>query len=819
MSQEAQKIACPAFLRSRLQVFRVGRGSEQSYLIKDPLAGQSYEFAPWQFFILEVLPGCEEFSKLASVFQDRFGHGLTDGEVEELFSSVAEKNLFGLSATSHPMLAEFSKKRSLQLERTSSGQKGCSGNSKAGGPLSAPAEANSSPRPASSEESRATSNHGASPPNPLDFEDSLSEKGWKLFNPTGLIKSIQPFLLPLRHTIYLLPVLIIAAISVCARYAVDIEESLIVLRDGASLVEHVLFSMFTVNILVTLAISIVAYSFRATVHGFCINFYLGIIPRFMARIGHMKQLSRRERIWLHATPLMLRMTLFSVGILIWFNNRSIDGFLPKFGLALAAAAAISFILTVNPLLKSNGYYLVAAFLNEPKLREKAYRALLNKIRGNIYQKADSGVLIAYSLASTFFIIIFIGVFLLLLGRVFKFHLGSPGILVLTAVGALILIRMVNKFKEIDQIYERSMQFEKWRNRVLPKVESEAVDKKSGSSTISYIKRAGVLAILLMMFVPYVYEPGGAYVILPNQKQEITSEISGLIHEIYFDGGEVLEKDAPIGRLSHDDYSAQVKIYAAKIQEQKQIIDELRSRPRREEVQLAEQLLITVETEERFSREKLQRLDELYKEKSISLEELEEVRKEHAIAYDRMQEKRANLELVKSGASPEQIAAAEAKLQSYQEEQDYNLKKIEQSVFYMPFDGKIVTMHLKQKIGSYLNKGEKLAIVENTNQVYAEIEVPESDIGFVAESARVRARSPAYFNEDISGTVTAIDQNVTEERFGRVVRVVTLLDNKDGRLKSGMTGYAKVSSNPLPLWNVLTLSLARFVNVEAWSWLP
>jgi putative peptide zinc metalloprotease protein len=795
----------------------VGRGSEQSYLIKDPLAGQSYEFAPWQFFILEVLPGCEEFSKLASVFQDRFGHGLTDGEVEELFSSVAEKNLFGLSATSHPMLAEFSKKRSLQLERASSGQKGCSGNSKDGGTLSAPEGANSSPRPASSEESRATS--GASPPNPLDFEDSLSEKGWKLFNPTGLIKSIQPFLLPLRHTIYLLPVLIIAAICVCARYAVDIEESLIVLRDGASLVEHVLFSMFTVNILVTLAISIVAYSFRATVHGFCINFYLGIIPRFMARIGHMKQLSRRERIWLHATPLMLRMTLFSVGILIWFNNRSVDGFLPKFGLALAAAAAISFILTVNPLLKSNGYYLVAAFLNEPKLREKAYRALLNKIRGNIYQKADSGVLIAYSLASTFFIIIFIGVFLLLLGRVFKFHLGSPGILVLTAVGAWILIRMVNKFKEIDQIYERSMQFEKWRNRVLPKVESEAVDKKSGSSTISYIKRAGALAILLVMFVPYVYEPGGTYVILPNQKQEITSEISGLIHEIYFDGGEVLEKGAPIGRLSHDDYSAQVKIYAAKIKEQEQIIDELRSRPRREEVQLAEQLLITVETEERFSREKLQRLYELYKEKSISLEELEEVRKEHAIASDRMQEKRANLELVKSGASPEQIAAAEAKLQSYQEEQDYNLKKIEQSVFYMPFDGKIVTRHLKQKIGSYLNRGEKLAIVENTNQVYAEIEVPESDIGFVAESAHVRARSPAYFNEDISGTVTAIDQNVTEERFGRVVRVVTLLDNKDGRLKSGMTGYAKVSSNPLPLWKVLTLSLARFVNVEAWSWLP
>jgi putative peptide zinc metalloprotease protein len=61
--------------------------------------------------------------------------------------------------------------------------------------------------------------------------------------------------------------------------------------------------------------------------------------------------------------------------------------------------------------------------------------------------------------------------------------------------------------------------------------------------------------------------------------------------------------------------------------------------------------------------------------------------------------------------------------------------------------------------------------------------------------------------------------VTETRSGKVVRVITSVENKDSRLKAGMTGYAKISCGTLPVWKILSLDIVRFVKVEGWSWLP
>ena len=235
--------------------------------------------------------------------------------------------------------------------------------------------------------------------------------------------------------------------------------------------------------------------------------------------------------------------------------------------------------------------------------------------------------------------------------------------------------------------------------------------------------------------------------------------------------------------------------------------------------MAEQALEVEKARARFSKENLSRLKQLYERNFISLEDLDEARRQYEVDIEQMKEREANLELVKSGATSNQIAAAEAKLQSYKEMRDYSLEKVEKSVFYMPFDGKLITMHLKQKIGSYLNKGEPLAVVENTNQVISEIEVNESDIGYIKESSTVRNRPFAYYDNEFTGIVTAIDENVIEKRSGKVVKVLTLLENKDGLLKSGMSGYAKITSETLPLWKVLSLAIIRFIKVEVWSWSP
>jgi putative peptide zinc metalloprotease protein len=202
-----------------------------------------------------------------------------------------------------------------------------------------------------------------------------------------------------------------------------------------------------------------------------------------------------------------------------------------------------------------------------------------------------------------------------------------------------------------------------------------------------------------------------------------------------------------------------------------------------------------------------------------LEEVEDQRKQYEVDIEQVKEARANLQLVKTGATAEMIAAAEAKRESYEEERAYYNEKINQSIIYMPFDGRLEGVNLTQKVGHYLNKGELFATAENTSRVYAEIEVPEPDIGYVEGSAAVRVRPMSYSDTDFNGIVTAIDTAVTEKSSGKVVKVVTLLDNQDGRLKSGMSGYAKISSAEMPVWKVSSQSIVRFFQTEVWSWIP
>jgi putative peptide zinc metalloprotease protein len=327
------------------------------------------------------------------------------------------------------------------------------------------------------------------------------------------------------------------------------------------------------------------------------------------------------------------------------------------------------------------------------------------------------------------------------------------------------------------------------------------------------------SIFAGLFVPYHYEPGGNFVLLPNQKSELTSEIGGVISAVYFDGGDFLRKGTVIAKLSSTDYEGMVKVYEAKISEQRSVVDDLKSRPKPEEAELARRALEVRDRQALFSGQKLKRLEKLYKENTISQEEFEDQRKQAEVDAEQVREYRAKLKLVEAGATDEEIAAAEAKMQSYREERDYYKAKITQSMIVMPFDGRLEGVNLKLKSGHFLNKGELFATAQNTNQIFAEIEVPEPDIAYVAKSSKIRVRPLSYTDREFNGIVTAIDPGVTEKSSGRVVKVVTLLDNKNELLKSGMTGYAKISAENVPIGKVLSRGLVRFFEVEVWSWLP
>ncbi len=813
ITEQSKKIVLPAYLVRRCEAFRIVQGTEHTYVVRDKVQGKTWDFEPWQFFILEVLPGCETLEKLQSVFHDRFNRAITKVEVEALFASVADKRLFDESALQHPLLAPFAKKTydvvdGKAVPKSHTAGLGLGAAPAAEAPKAAPAAAAAGKeQPAGIEDA-------------VGLDSKAATRMLDLFDPRPLLRKLLPVVAPLRHAMYALPLVLLVALVLVGKNSHLLVADLQALHSRLSLAARVIFVLLTVNVLATINTAFVAHAFRVSVERIGLTLLLGFIPRFVTRMSGTEQLTRRETMWLHGANLILRLFLFSLGVLLWFNTRDAGGLLPQVGLMFVLTVGASLLLeAANPLAKGSAYFLLAAFLNEPHLRGKAYKALANKLRGGVYQSADSTALALYALATITYLVglvLFLSLGLLewLLGHL---HLGGSAVIVVTAFAGYLLWRNYVGLRKFGETYERTMQFDRWRTRTLlaeGQAEGEVARKRP-----SYWRRALVVGALLLLLVPYPYDVSGSFSIFPVRRQVISTDTPGLVDEVYFDGGETVKAGTVIARLGHDDYLSQVKVLDAQIAEQQSVVADLRARPRPQEVEVARQALNVATTRAGFSREKVPRVEKLYKAGAVSFEDLDDARNARDTDAMQVAEKQAALALASLGATPDEIAAAEAKLASLEQERGLYAAKLDRTVLRMPFDGNILTLHLKDRTNSYLDKGAPFASVENTGIVTAEIEVPESDVQYLTVGSTVRLRPVAYFNRGFEGKVTLIDRNVTAQSFGSVVKVIATIDNHDGLLKTGMTGEAKIASETMPLWKAFSQALSRFARIEVWSWIP
>jgi putative peptide zinc metalloprotease protein len=970
-----QKVATPAFLPKRLLAFRIGRGDKQSYVLRDNVKGQSYDFEPWQFFVLEVLPGCGDEEKLSSVFEDRFGHPL-DAQMRDLFfASLADAGLFNEAAASHPLLARFKRttyvvegehaaarshqdlvaeqwqmpaatvppadrtvvapaptadapmaaragasvrgttlvpnRVPLPGQESSSGADGQvpvqTGETVVPGTVQtpfkrrttlvpgqphaaaskttlvpgethvsaswqppqidqwqAPAGAqwqnvpaqlapqlhvNDAPRgpavhtPAAGASKSKTKGKKASasavrPSLPKtkmpdedetlpaglqgapDFDPRASRWMWVLFNPTWMLKIASPVLSPLRLLIFVLPLALLGALNLATRNLEAVQVDLQRLVENFDLVEHWIISLLTVNLAVTVTTAMLAFRYRATVSGFGIALIMRFYPRFSTRIGHLDQLSRVERMWLHGAPLLVRLFLFSAGIFVWFASRTAYESVPAVALAMSMTAGASFLFSANPLIKSNGYHLLSAFTNEPHLRGKAFKALLGKLRGGSFKEANELLLATYAVSmGAFMFVLVVGAASFIGFALHQLYLGGSAIIIASVIGIMLGRRVLRYFGRVEAAYDRSLQFDRWRKRTHGEDEEKDEEVAPSSGFASYIWKAALLTLFVVMFLPYSYDSGGPFEVHPKAQQVITTDVSGRIDEIFYQGGETVPKGTVVARLAMPEEEAQAKILEMQMAEQHAIIDHLESLPRPQQVKLARATLKVEETQIDFDKIQMKRIADLVQKDFAPSEELDNTRRQLDVDKAERNEKAAALEVAKMGPTKHEILAAQAKLASLEAEREAHLDRIRRAELVMPFDGRILTQYLQEKGNSFYKSGDVFAAVEAEGSMTAEVEIPESETEYLEIGSLVEFKPIAYSNEVFTGTVVYIDWDISERTFGNVINVIVSVDDDGGKLKNGMTGYAKVEGPTLPVWEAFSRQVLRFVQVQVWSWIP
>jgi putative peptide zinc metalloprotease protein len=638
------------------------------------------------------------------------------------------------------------------------------------------------------------------------------------------LKVLLPVVSPLKWGIYLLPLLLLAAVMLLVTHWDVVSVDLSRLSETTTLLTHVIFSLFTVNLAAVLTLATVAYHYRASVGSLGIGIFMGFLPRFVVRIRDVRHLSRRERIWLHGAPLLMRLLLFSVGVVLWFNVRDAYGDLARAGLALSFIAAINLIVASgNPLVRGNAYHLLAAVLDQRRLRGRSFRALMEKLRGGGLREADGNLLAGYGLASLLYayLLAIIATLLVLHFLLRTTDLGGTALLIAGALGVYLTGKAIVRFQRINTAYHKSLQFERWRKRALPAEGGETVQVEPATESRLgvYLRRALIVTLLLLLFLPYSYEPGGRLKMFPSERQVLTSDIGGIVEEVNYDGGETLAKGTVVARIASTDLRAQTSVLAARISEQEALIRDLRARPKREEVAVAQSMVDLTRQRAQFSAARVPRTERLYADRVIAFEELDAIRKEAEVDAREVARAEAALALARTGTTPERIAAEQARLAALGEERAAVEGRIGRTTLTMPFDGTLLTLRLKERLNSLLERGAPFATVEATRAMQAEIDLPEVDIAYVRVGAPIRVRANAFAGRDYAGTVVKIDRDVTAQSFGSVVKVIAEIDNPDQELRTGMTGYAKVEGVRMPVWKAFTLALQRFFQLQVWAWIP
>ena len=287
------------------------------------------------------------------------------------------------------------------------------------------------------------------------------------------------------------------------------------------------------------------------------------------------------------------------------------------------------------------------------------------------------------------------------------------------------------------------------------------------------------------------------------------------------------EQATLNKLLNTPRPEEVEVARRKVRVARQEVEVARQEVEvaRQEVEVVKRKLDAGISQAEFSANKAKRMKSLYEEGAISLQDWEDEQKradndriaveelgqslavkEKDVLSARNQlvkkqedlaETRANLELVLSGAHPDEIAAARkqveaarAQIDRLEQELKYAQSELQRTELLMPLDGRLITPYLRQKVGSYLEKGDKFAVAEDDRIIQGEVRVPEYNVGEFAIGAQVEVKLLAYHGESLLGKVVAIEPTAAlEGKIGaesngteRVVRVIVDL----GAIRSSLT---------------------------------
>lgn len=167
----------------------------------------------------------------------------------------------------------------------------------------------------------------------------------------------------------------------------------------------------------------------------------------------------------------------------------------------------------------------------------------------------------------------------------------------------------------------------------------------------------------------------------------------------------------------------------------------------------------------------------------------------------------------AGIRRAEVEAEQAKLAALRHEQAYLQQRLAKLSVTTPVDGMISTARLRQQLGKYFNEGDLICVVENPNELEAEILVSEQEATRVRAGQTVQLHPRATVFRTLDARVHRVAPAATTQPVQSVVSVYCRIS--DGELRPEMTGYARISCGKRAAGAVAGEQVMRLLRTEFW----
>jgi multidrug resistance efflux pump len=554
------------------------------------------------------------------------------------------------------------------------------------------------------------------------------------------------------------------------------------------------------------------------------TWFLRVIPRCIVDISAMGRANRTRQIHIAVSGMLFEWGVVSAGMILG-EIMGPDNPLRGVCHNLAVAASIRLILNLNPFGKLDGCLVLTLLLGVSNLRDRSLRMfrawlLARPMPEPASPSARFGFVLYGLLATATDMAIDIAI-LGLLGYLLICQLEGTG-----AVFFLVLVALK---------YERNL-----RDILMSVLAPWATPKWKRYAKWAWLVLAAVV-VLALIFVPYTFKAVGEFRVQPCAKHEIRAQIAALIEAIPVEEGQSVSSGDVLVRLSPRDIAEELELQRAALKREEAYLHELEAGATKEEIDRTRQKVTLAGTALSHSEKTLRRVAELYEKKHVPEEDYDAALRQRDMDRESLELSKRDLDFVLAGERPEKIEAQRAEAERLQVTVKHLEGDLTRTALVSPIDGSVTTLYIEGRVGEQAEKGEVLAIVENTRVVSLRIAVPEGQAGDLKPGAKVAARAWALPNRVFEGSIRTVLPAVVEKKDDliqeakidqtsnafrnldtppdHVVTALVDIPNEPGLLKSDMTGFAKIAVRRTSLGYALLHPIVNFFRVRVWSWMP